>query len=114
MNRTLFVLTMLTSVFTPLTFASGVYGMNFTNLGGQPTIPELLNPDGYYYFWTAVSIYLCLAGCGSVLLWRKIFPVQDADLPPPYPRRNRLPCTPRMSVHFRHRCAPRMEDVQAA
>lgn len=64
MNRTLFILTVSTTLFTPLSFITGVYGMNFVNQDGKPTIPELLNPQGYFYFKCFVVIYLiCSCWC---------------------------------------------------
>jgi magnesium transporter len=42
MNETIKVLTILTSIFIPLTFIAGVYGMNFTNM------PELQHKYGYF------------------------------------------------------------------
>eukprot|EP00440_Ansanella_granifera_P037095 gb/GFBE01040255.1/.p1 GENE.gb/GFBE01040255.1/~~gb/GFBE01040255.1/.p1 ORF type:complete len:769 (+),score=160.45 gb/GFBE01040255.1/:1-2307(+) len=61
MNNMLFVLTVATFVFTPLQFVSSVYGMNFVDEQGVPTIPELLNPNGYRYFRVAVPVYLFIA-----------------------------------------------------
>lgn len=45
LNEILRVLTIFTSVFSPLTFIVGVYGMNFRNL------PELEWINGYYIIW---------------------------------------------------------------
>ena len=45
MNEVMKVLTIMASIFIPLTFIVGVYGMNFEN------IPELKNPNGYFYVW---------------------------------------------------------------
>jgi magnesium transporter len=45
LNEILRVLTIFTSVFSPLTFIVGVYGMNFKNL------PELEWTNGYYIVW---------------------------------------------------------------
>ena len=42
MNEIMKVLTIVSSIFIPLTFIAGVYGMNFENM------PELKNPNGYY------------------------------------------------------------------
>eukprot|EP00928_Gymnodinium_smaydae_P047304 TRINITY_DN31561_c0_g1_i2.p1 TRINITY_DN31561_c0_g1~~TRINITY_DN31561_c0_g1_i2.p1 ORF type:complete len:779 (+),score=83.05 TRINITY_DN31561_c0_g1_i2:329-2338(+) len=72
MNRMLFVLTVLTTIFTPLTFGAGVYGMNFQGPDGKPSIPELLWPDGYFYFWVVTIIYLLVASCCGVALWRSV------------------------------------------
>lgn len=72
MNRMLFILTVSTTLFTPLTFATGVYGMNFVDKDGHPTIPELLNPHGYFYFWCFVIIYLMFASVAVVWMWRRL------------------------------------------
>lgn len=45
MNETMKVLTTVATIFIPLTFIAGIYGMNFENM------PELKNPNGYYYTW---------------------------------------------------------------
>jgi len=43
MNEVMKVLTMFASIFIPLTFVAGVYGMNFKNM------PEVSWPHGYYF-----------------------------------------------------------------
>ncbi|MGJ8736868.1 magnesium/cobalt transporter CorA [Zobellia laminariae] len=45
MNEVMKVLTIMASIFIPLTFIAGVYGMNFDNM------PELHTANGYYYVW---------------------------------------------------------------
>lgn len=45
MNETMKVLTTVSTIFIPLTFIAGIYGMNFDNM------PELHHPNGYYYTW---------------------------------------------------------------
>jgi magnesium transporter len=45
MNQIMQVLTIVSSIFIPMTFVSGVYGMNFEH------IPELTWEYGYQYFW---------------------------------------------------------------
>lgn len=44
-NRVMQILTIISTIFIPLTFIVGVYGMNFEN------IPELKLVNGYYYIW---------------------------------------------------------------
>ncbi len=53
MNEVMKTLTIFASIFIPLTFIVGVYGMNFNNM------PELQSKNGYYYVW-AVMIALTL------------------------------------------------------
>lgn len=55
MNQVMQVLTVVSTIFIPLTFLCGVYGMNFVNM------PELANPDGYFYLW-GIMIFLAI-GC---------------------------------------------------
>lgn len=43
MNNVIQVLTIITTIFVPLTFLAGIYGMNFVNM------PELQWENGYYY-----------------------------------------------------------------
>jgi len=50
MNQIMQVLTIMATIFIPLTFLAGIYGMNFDN------IPELHWPKGYYYFWGLSAI----------------------------------------------------------
>lgn len=45
MNEVMKVLTIMASIFIPLTFVAGVYGMNFDYM------PELHMENGYYYVW---------------------------------------------------------------
>jgi magnesium transporter len=57
MNEVVKVLTIMSTIFIPITFLAGVYGMNFNNL------PELQWEHGYAAFWVL---------CGSVvatLVW---------------------------------------------
>ena len=51
MNEVMKVLTIMASIFIPLTFIAGIYGMNFDHM------PELHTKNGYYYVW-AVMIAL--------------------------------------------------------
>jgi len=44
-NEVIRVLTIISTIFVPLTFLAGVYGMNFD------VLPELRWPHGYLYFW---------------------------------------------------------------
>tara|TARA_R110002167_G_scaffold54785_7_gene156051 strand:- start:1838 stop:2929 length:1092 start_codon:yes stop_codon:yes gene_type:complete len=54
MNEVMKVLTIMASIFIPLTFIVGVYGMNFDN------IPELHTHNGYFVVW-AVMIVIFIA-----------------------------------------------------
>jgi magnesium transporter len=45
MNEVMKVLTIMSSIFIPVTFIAGVYGMNFENM------PELKTQNGYFFTW---------------------------------------------------------------
>lgn len=45
MNKIMQVLTIVTAIFVPLSFLTGLYGMNFD------VIPELKQPNGYFFLW---------------------------------------------------------------
>lgn len=45
MNEVMKVLTIMSSIFIPVTFIAGVYGMNFENM------PELKTQNGYFIVW---------------------------------------------------------------
>ncbi len=48
MNQVMQLLTIISTIFIPITFVAGIYGMNFE------VIPELKMENGYYYFWLLV------------------------------------------------------------
>tara|TARA_R100001198_G_scaffold93759_2_gene75404 strand:- start:293 stop:844 length:552 start_codon:yes stop_codon:yes gene_type:complete len=50
MNEVMKVLTIMASIFIPLTFMAGIYGMNFDHM------PELHFRYGYYYLWGAMIL----------------------------------------------------------
>ncbi|OAB78272.1 magnesium/cobalt transporter CorA [Cochleicola gelatinilyticus] len=50
MNEVMKVLTIMASIFIPLTFMAGIYGMNFEY------IPELQIKYGYFYLWGAMIL----------------------------------------------------------
>merc|ERR1712216_420130 len=51
MNSTLFVLSLISAIFLPAQFITGLYGMNFAKSDGSPNMPELTWEYGYEYFW---------------------------------------------------------------
>jgi magnesium transporter len=53
-NQVMRLLTIITTIFVPLTFIVGVYGMNFEN------IPELKWTNGYYLTWGVMAIITLL------------------------------------------------------
>lgn len=52
MNEVMKVLTIIATIFIPLTFIAGIYGMNFTNM------PELQYKYGYYIVWIVMLVVL--------------------------------------------------------
>lgn len=50
MNQIMQILTIMSSIFIPLTFLAGIYGMNFDNF------PELHWKHAYGYFWIACGV----------------------------------------------------------
>ena len=61
MNETMKVLTTVATIFIPLTFIAGIYGMNFEN------IPELKWHYGYFYIWGVMLTILL----GMILYFKK-------------------------------------------
>jgi magnesium transporter len=59
-NRVMKILTVISTIFLPLTFVAGVYGMNFENM------PELTWQYGYY---GVLFLMACIAG-GTLLFMR--------------------------------------------
>ena len=66
-NDIMRVLTVVSTIFIPLTFLAGVYGMNFDTRSAW-NMPELSWPFGYLAFW-AVSLGLA---SGLLLLFRRL------------------------------------------
>jgi magnesium transporter len=74
MNEIMKVLTIISSIFIPLTFIAGIYGMNFSR--EQPgtgkimpdNMPELYQPHGYLY---TMIVMLLIAIVQFIFFWRK-------------------------------------------
>ncbi len=62
-NEIMRLLTVISTIFIPLTFLAGVYGMNFDTQAGPLSMPELKLPLGYIGFWL-VSVLIVIS-----LLW---------------------------------------------
>lgn len=65
-NKILYVLTVITTVFVPLHFLVGVEGMNFKYQ------PETHWHYGYLDFWVVVTIYVTVCFLLSVIVYRRI------------------------------------------
>lgn len=61
MNQIIKVLTIVSTIFIPLTFIAGIYGMNFTNM------PELHWKYGYY----GILLIMILLFGGMLLYFKK-------------------------------------------
>lgn len=61
MNEVMKVLTIMASIFIPLTFIAGIYGMNFDHM------PELHTENGYYYVWG----FMIILFIGMILYFKK-------------------------------------------
>ena len=67
-NEIMRVLTVISSIFIPLTFIAGVYGMNFDKDAGPWSMPELKSPWGYAICW---AVMICIAGGQLFYFWRR-------------------------------------------
>ena len=74
MNEIMKVLTIISSIFIPLTFIAGVYGMNFayqdpkTGKVLEYNMPELYSANGYLY---AMGVMVLIAIVQMIYFWRK-------------------------------------------
>lgn len=74
MNEVMKVLTVISSIFIPLTFIAGIYGMNFTRedpVTGKVlplNMPELYQEHGYLY---TVIVMAAIAIAQIIFFWRK-------------------------------------------
>ncbi|MDH3276207.1 MAG: magnesium/cobalt transporter CorA [Gammaproteobacteria bacterium] len=66
MNDVMRVLTVIATIFIPLTFIVGVYGMNFDRGAGPLSMPELGQPLGYLFVW----IVMIAIAIGMVVFFR--------------------------------------------
>jgi len=67
MNEVMKVLTVIATIFIPLGFLAGVYGMNFDRSIGSWNMPELGFAYGYIGFW----IVVLLVGVGLFLFFKR-------------------------------------------
>jgi len=66
MNSVMRVLTVIATIFIPLTFIVGVYGMNFDRTAGPWSMPELGHPLGYVFVW----LVMVVIAAGMILFFR--------------------------------------------
>jgi magnesium transporter len=67
MNEIMKLLTVISSIFIPLTFIAGVYGMNF-NPDVPGNMPELNTPFAYWICWL---VMLAIAGASVLFFWKR-------------------------------------------
>jgi magnesium transporter len=67
MNEIMKVLTIIATIFIPLTFIVGVYGMNFDPAAGPLSMPEL----GWRYGYPAVLLLMTLIAAGLLIWFRR-------------------------------------------
>lgn len=74
MNEIMKVLTIISSIFIPLTFIAGIYGMNFSRedpVTGKvmpDNMPELYSPHGYMWTWIVMALIAVLQ---VIYFWRR-------------------------------------------
>ena len=68
MNEVMKLLTVISSIFIPLTFVAGIYGMNFNTEASPWNMPELNWYWGYLFFWV---IMIAIATAMIYFFWRK-------------------------------------------
>ncbi|MFC1808552.1 magnesium/cobalt transporter CorA [Candidatus Omnitrophota bacterium] len=56
MNEVMKVLTIIATIFIPITFVAGIYGMNFNSEISQFNMPELNWPYGYVLVWIVMVV----------------------------------------------------------
>ena len=56
MNEIMKVLTIIATIFIPLTFIAGIYGMNFNPEASPWNMPELNWRYGYLFFWVIMAV----------------------------------------------------------
>ncbi len=65
MNETMKVLTMIATIFIPLSFIASVYGMNFDGSNSPFNMPEL----GWYYGYPAVLLLMLSVFAGFLVFF---------------------------------------------
>ncbi|MBW4674968.1 MAG: magnesium/cobalt transporter CorA [Desmonostoc geniculatum HA4340-LM1] len=68
MNEIMKVLTVVSSIFIPLTFVAGIYGMNFNTEKSPYNMPEL---NWYWGYPMCLGIMVAIALCLLLFFWRR-------------------------------------------
>lgn len=67
LNEVVKVLTFISTIFMPLSFIAGIYGMNFNNSASKWNMPELNSPYGY----PIVLLVMLIIGISMVLFFKR-------------------------------------------
>lgn len=67
MNEVMKVLTIIATIFIPITFVAGIYGMNFNPESSPFNMPELNWPFGYIFAWAIMLLIVA----GMILYFRR-------------------------------------------
>jgi magnesium transporter len=67
MNEVMKVLTIMATIFIPLTFVAGIYGMNFNSATSPWNMPEL----GWRYGYPAALAVMAVTAVGLVYYFRR-------------------------------------------
>jgi magnesium transporter len=67
MNEVMKVLTVIATIFMPLTLISGIYGMNFDRSASPWNMPEL----GWGYGYPVTLVAMAVIALGMILYFRK-------------------------------------------
>jgi magnesium transporter len=67
MNEVMKVLTIIATIFIPLTFIAGVYGMNFNTETSPYNMPEL----NWYWGYPAIMLAMLMIALGMVYYFKK-------------------------------------------
>jgi magnesium transporter len=78
MNEIMKLLTVVSSIFIPLTFIAGVYGMNFNTEKSPHNMPEL---NWYWGYPLCLALMLLVATILLYLFWRRGWLSNSANLP---------------------------------
>ncbi|MEM7759174.1 MAG: magnesium/cobalt transporter CorA [Cyanobacteria bacterium P01_A01_bin.40] len=68
MNEVMKLLTVISSIFIPLTFIAGIYGMNFNTAASPWNMPEL---NWYWGYPLCLSLMIIITGILITYFWRK-------------------------------------------
>jgi magnesium transporter len=80
MNEIMKVLTIISTIFIPLTFIAGIYGMNFDTKVSPWNMPEL---EWYYGYPFSLALMLAVTVAMGIFFWRRGWIGHRGDRPKP-------------------------------